>query len=211
LQKEKKPMIKAGRRYLVMSFALICLALTGATTSVEIDNERTREESALTEQNAEVGRHDPPRDFDFIIGSWKIHNRRLRQRLKGSNSWEEFEGTAVARKIWGGAGNVDEYEADSPSGRIQGMTVRLYNPNSQQWSIYWANSANGVLETPMIGSFKDGRGGFYDQEFFEGKSIYVRFIWSNITATSARWEQAFSADGGKTWETNWVMELTLSK
>jgi len=211
LQKEKKLMIKAGKRYLALPFALIGLALTGATTSVQMGNERTREESVMMEQNAEDGGRDPQRDFDFIIGNWKVHNRRLKQRLKGSNSWEEFEGASVARKIWGGAGNVDEYEADSPSGRIQGMTVRLYNPKSQQWSIYWANSASGVLETPMIGSFKDGRGEFYDQEFFEGKSIYVRFIWSNITGASARWEQAFSADGGKTWETNWVMELTRSK
>ena len=165
----------------------------------------------MTEQNPEAGGRDPQRDFDFIIGSWKVHNRRLKQRLKGSNSWEEFEGAVVARKIWGGAANVDEYEAESPSGRIQGMTVRLYNPKSQQWSLYWANSANGVLDTPMIGGFKDGRGEFYDQEFFESKSIYVRYIWSNITATSARWEQAFSADGGKTWETNWVMEFTRIK
>ncbi len=204
-------MIKAGKRYLVLPLALVCLALTGATTSVEMNNERTREESIMMEQNAEAGGRDPQRDFDFIFGTWKVHNRRLKQRLKGSNSWEEFEARSVARKIWGGAANIDEYEADSPSGRIQGMTLRLYNPKSQQWSIYWANSANGVLDTPMIGGFKDGRGEFYDQEFYEGKSIYVRFIWSNITATSARWEQAFSADGGKTWETNWVMEFTRSK
>jgi hypothetical protein len=211
MQKEENLMITAGKKRLILPLALFCLPLTGAKTNVEMDNERTRKESVMTEQKAEAEGRDPQRDFDFIIGNWKIHNRRLKQRLKGSNSWEEFEGASVARKLWGGAGNVDEYEADSPSGRIQGMTVRLYNPKSQQWSIYWANSANGVLDTPMIGGFKDGRGEFYDQEFFEGKSIYVRFIWSDITPSSARWEQAFSADGGKTWETNWVMEFTRGK
>jgi len=171
-------------------------------------DENTKGETMPIQQDAEVKPHDPQTDFDFIIGSWKIRNRRLKERLKGADSWEEFEGRAVARKIWSGAANIDEYDAESPSGRIQGMSLRLYNPKSQQWSIYWANRANGVLDTPMIGGFKDGRGEFYDQEMFEGRSVYVRFIWSNITADSARWEQAFSQDGGKTWETNWIMELT---
>jgi hypothetical protein len=125
-------MIKPGKRYLILPFVLVCLNLPDATANLEIEYARTREESIMTKENAEAGVHDPQRDFDFIIGSWKVHNRRLKQRLKGSNSWEEFESTIVARKIWGGTGNVDEYEADSPSGRIQGMTVRLYNPKSQQ-------------------------------------------------------------------------------
>src|SRR5712691_4175173 len=103
-------------------------------------------------------------DFDFFIGRWKMHNRRLRERLKGSTIWDEFDGTVVVRPVWGGKGNVDEYEAEGPSGRIQGLTLRLFNPRSQQWSLYWANGANGTLDTPMIGSFKDGRGEFYDQE-----------------------------------------------
>jgi hypothetical protein len=187
---------------------LACSVLSGARVCAVMDNERTKGEPMSTRQNAEAKPHDPQTDFDFIIGSWKVRNRRLKQRLKGSDSWEEFEGRAVGRKIWGGAANIDEYDAESPSGRVQGMTLRLYNPKSQQWSIYWANRANGVLDTPMIGGFKDGRGEFYDQEMFEGRSIYVRFIWSNITADSARWEQAFSPDGGKTWETNWIMEFT---
>jgi hypothetical protein len=151
---------------------------------------------------------DPQKDFDFFIGKWNVHNRKLKERLKGSTSWDEFDGTVIARPIWDGKANVDEFEADSTTGHIQGMTLRLFDPKSQQWSIYWANSANGTLEKPMIGSFKDGRGEFYDQEFFEGKSIFVRFIWSNITSSSCRWEQAFSDDGGKSWETNWIMDFT---
>jgi hypothetical protein len=168
------------------------------------------EESEGNMNNAtmEVRNHDPQKDFDFYFGTWKVRNRKLKERLKGSNEWEEFESRVVARRVWGGKANMDEYEADSPSGHIQGMTVRLYNPKTQQWSLYWANSANGTLDVPLIGSFKDGRGEFYDQEFFEGRSIYVRFVWSDITPKSFRWEQAFSADGGKTWEVNWIMEMT---
>jgi hypothetical protein len=114
----------------------------------------------------------------------------------------------VARPVWGGSANVDEYEAVGPDGAIHGLTVRLYDPATRQWRLYWANRAKGSLDTPMIGGFADGRGEFYDQELFEGKRIFVRYVWSDITPTSCRWEQAFSADGGKTWETNWIMDFT---
>lgn len=147
-------------------------------------------------------------DFDFLFGKWKVHNRKLRERLRGSTAWDEFEATSVARPVWGGRANMDEFEGESPSGHIQGMTLRLYDPKARQWSLYWSNSSSGTLDRPMVGEFRNGRGEFYDQELFEGRSIYVRFIWSDITPTSCRWEQAFSADGGKTWEVNWVMEFT---
>jgi hypothetical protein len=146
-------------------------------------------------------------DFDFLIGKWKVRNRKLKERLKGSNLWEEFEARAEARHLWNGKANVDEIEAETPSGYLQGMTLRLFNPTSQQWSIYWASSKNGFLDPPMIGSFKNGIGEFYDQEMFEGKSIYCRFIWDEITENSCRWQQAYSEDGGKTWETNWIMDF----
>jgi hypothetical protein len=152
--------------------------------------------------------HDGQNDFDFFIGRWKARNRRLRERLKGSNDWEEIEGVAVIRKVLGGLGNIDEITMDRESGRLEGMTLRLYNPESRQWSMYWSSSADGILQPPVIGGFRDGRGEFYSQETFEGRSIYCRFICSDITGTSCRWEQAFSADGGKTWETNWIAELT---
>jgi len=121
----------------------------------------------------EAEERDGQRDFDFFIGSWKVHNRRLRDRLKGSTTWDEFDGTVVARALWGGNANMDEYEAVSPSGPIQGMTVRLYDPKSRQWSLYWETPASGALEKPMIGGFHEGRGEFYDQEMFEGRSIYA--------------------------------------
>ena len=152
--------------------------------------------------------HNGIADFDFFIGTWIAHNRRLRERLKGSTSWEEFEGTVVARKILGGAGNIDEVTMDRESGPAYGFTLRLYDPKAQQWSLFWANGLNAVIVPPEVGSFKDGRGEFYAQELFEGRMIFSRFVWSEITETSCRWEQAFSEDGGKTWEINWVTDFT---
>jgi hypothetical protein len=155
--------------------------------------------------------HDPQKDFDFLFGTWKVYNKKLKQRLKKSNQWEEFEARVIVKPIWGGLAHMDEYEGQSPSGRIQGMTLRLFNPKTKQWSIYWANAANGTLDVPVFGEFKNGRGEFYDQEFFEGRAIYVRLTWSEITPTSCKWEQAFSDDGGQTWETNWIMEFTRTE
>lgn len=152
-------------------------------------------------------KQDGRADFDFLFGTWIAHNRRLRERLKGSTSWEKFEGTIVARKILGGMGNIDEVKMEREAGLIEGFTLRIFDPKSGQWSIYWVDNVNGTLQIPMVGGFKDGRGEFYAQEIFEGKSIYSRFIWSEITDASCRWEQAFSADGGNTWETNWITEF----
>jgi hypothetical protein len=162
----------------------------------------------MTASNEKSAPDDGRNDFDFLIGTWRTHNRRLRERLKGSTSWEEFPGRFVVRKLLAGLGNLDEVVLERPSGRTEAVTLRLFNPESRQWSIYWADSVTAVLQPPMIGEFKDGRGEFYDQEMFEGRAIYCRFFWSEITATSCRWEQAYSADGGVTWETNWVMEFT---
>ena len=152
--------------------------------------------------------HDGRRDFDFIMGRWKVHSRSLRERLKGSNDWQEFEGTSVARKILGGIGNIDEITFDRETGPVEGMALRLFDPKTQEWSIYWSSSTTGLLDTPMIGKFENGRGEFYAQERHENKHVYSRFIWSESTENSCRWEQALSPDGGKTWETNWIMEFT---
>jgi hypothetical protein len=147
-------------------------------------------------------------DFDFLFGTWRVRNRRLREPLAGSSEWVEFEGTNRARRVWGGLANLDEYEAlDTPWGEIHGMTLRLYDPKSEQWAIYWGNRNNGRLDPPMTGQWVDGVGEFYDQELFRGRMIYVRFIWTTDGPDTARWEQAFSDDGGKTWETNWIMSF----
>ena len=154
---------------------------------------------------------DGQHDFDFEIGTWKIHLSRLQDRLVGSKTWVEFDGTSVTRKVWDGRANLEEFETDSPTGHIEGLTLRVYNPQTHQWSIYWANSKDPALGQPiqpMVGEFKNGRGEFYDQELWKGRSVYVRFIWSDITPNSAHFEQSFSNDGGKTWEVNWITDQT---
>ena len=154
---------------------------------------------------------DGQHDFDFELGSWKIHLSRLQDRLAGSTTWVEFDGTSVTRKVWDGRANLEEFETDSPTGHIEGLTLRVYNPQTRQWSIYWANSHDPALGQPiqpMVGEFKDGRGEFYDQELWKGRSVYVRFVWSNITPNSAHFEQSYSADGGQSWEVNWITDQT---
>jgi hypothetical protein len=150
-------------------------------------------------------------DFDFEMGSWKIHLSRLQDRLAGSRTWVEFDGTSVTRKVWDGRANLEEFETDSPTGHIEGLTLPLYNPQSHQWSIYRANSKDPALGQPiqpMVGEFKNGRGEFYDQELWKGRSVFVRFVWSDITPNSAHFEQSYSDDGGKTWEVNWITNQT---
>jgi hypothetical protein len=151
--------------------------------------------------------NDGRNDFDFLIGTWNVHHHRLVDRLKGSTDWEEFEGDTIARKILNGLGNLDENILHRKTGSVHAVNLRLFNPASKEWSIYWSTNLTGTLDVPMIGGFMDRRGEFYSQEAFEGQHIYNRFIWSKITSNSCQWEQAFSIDGGKTWETNWVMEF----
>jgi len=151
--------------------------------------------------------NDGRNDFDFLMGTWKVRHRMLKDRLKGSEEWIEFEGDTVARKILNGIGNLDDNLIQMKTGPVHAITLRLFNPTSREWSIYWSTDRTGILDVPVIGGFKDGLGQFYSQEVFEGRHIYSRFIWSKITATACQWEQAFSEDGGKTWETNWVMEF----
>jgi hypothetical protein len=157
--------------------------------------------------------HDGQHDFDFEIGTWKIHLKRLQSRLTGSTTWVEFDGTSVTRKVWDGRANLEEFEVDSPTGHIEGLTLRLYDPQTHQWSLYWATSKSGAMGPPTIGEFRNGRGEFYDTEPSgpDGRSILVRFIWSEITPNSAHFEQSFSDDGGKTWEVNWITDQTRVK
>jgi hypothetical protein len=147
-------------------------------------------------------------DFDFEIGTWKVHNRRLLRPLTGSTSWIDFEGTSVARKVWGGRADLLELESDSPSGHSEGLILRLYNPESHQWSVTFAGSGDGALSQPLVGGFKDGRGEFLGMEQATGRTVYARHVLSNITPTSYRLEQSFSGDGGRTWEVNWISTHT---
>ncbi|HEY2684083.1 MAG TPA: hypothetical protein VGI93_11275 [Steroidobacteraceae bacterium] len=154
----------------------------------------------------------PPRDgshdFDFEIGHWKTHLKRLEHPLTGSQSWVSYEGTTEVRKIWNGRANLVELEVDGSKGHIEALSLRLYNPDSHQWSLNFSNSAGGSMGTPNIGEFKNGIAEFYDQETFAGRAILVRFVISDIKPDSCHFEQAFSADGGKSWEINWVADDT---
>ena len=148
-------------------------------------------------------------DFDFLIGEWSVAHRRLKRRLLGDTEWIAFEGPAWVRKILNGLGNFDEITINLPDGAYVGATVRLYNPSTGLWSIYWMDSRKPGLDPPMTGRFQeDGRGLFFGDDVFEGRPIKVRFIWSPMSPAECRWEQAFSVDAGRSWETNWTMVFT---
>jgi hypothetical protein len=151
---------------------------------------------------------DGQRDFDFEFGSWEIHLKKRLHPLTGSNEWLRFDGTSVTRKVWNGRAQIEEFETDGAGGRLEGLTLRLYNPQTHQWSLYWANSKDGLLVAPQVGQFKDGVGEFYGWDTFNGKPILIRFIWSRTTSSAPHFEQSFSEDGGKTWEVNWITDQT---
>lgn len=169
---------------------------------------RLREEQNSDASSATLKRTATQRngqhDFDFEIGTWKTHLRRLVHPLTNSTNWVEYEGTSVVRRIWNGRANLVELEADGPGGHFEGLNLRLYNPQSHQWSLNFANSNAGTLTQPTVGEFKDGRGEFFDQETLNGRAIFVRFVISEVTPDSCRFEQSFSDDGGKSWEVNWI-------
>jgi hypothetical protein len=170
-------------------------------TDTRVTNEAASVETSPPNNAAQ---RDGQHDFDFAIGTWKTHLSRRLHPLTGSTTWVEYEGTAVARKVWNGRANLEEFEADGSAGHIEGLTLRLYNSKSHQWSDNWATSNDGTVNQPMIGEFKNGRGESFDQEPFNGRAIFVRWVWSEVTQVACRFEQAFSDDGGKTWEVNWV-------
>jgi hypothetical protein len=153
---------------------------------------------------AQTTKRDGQHDFDFEIGTWKTHLRRLVRPLTGSTTWVEYEGTTVVRKVWNGQANLVELKADGPAGHFEGLNLRLYNPQSGQWSLNFANINDGRMSLPTFGEFKDGRGEFYNQETYNDRAILVRFVITKITQDSYRFEQSFSDDGGKTWEVNWI-------
>jgi len=148
-------------------------------------------------------------DFDARVGRWQVHHRRLKERLAGSQEWVEFDGTQTMWKLLDGWANVDENVFKMPGGDYRGVSLRAYDPKTGQWAIWWLDGRNpfGELDPPVKGRFENGVGTFYADDTLRGKTIRVRFIWSRITPTSAHWEQAFSPDGGKTWETNWISDF----
>lgn len=179
-------------------FFLLCgLVLAFPLPGAASRNPETGPRPAATERG---GRHD----FDFEFGTWTTRIRRLQSPLSGATTWVEYEGTTTVRELLGGRANTAELVVEGGSGRIEGVALRLYHPQARQWSIHYANIADGKLTGPVTGSFRDGRGEFYGQETIDGRAILVRFVISDITADSCHFEQAFSTDGGKTWEVNWI-------
>ncbi|SFU36472.1 hypothetical protein SAMN05216350_101539 [Polaromonas sp. YR568] len=150
---------------------------------------------------SDQGQHD----FDFLHGHWQVHNRRLRQRLLGSTDWESFDATQYCQPLLGGLGNTDELRHGA--GPV-GMSLRFFDLQARQWQIYWVDPRDGLLQPPVRGTFADGTGVFEGVDTHEGQPVRVRFTWSGTRSGTPQWEQAFSADEGKSWETNWVMSFT---
>jgi hypothetical protein len=160
---------------------------------------------------AQTSQRDGAHDFDFLIGNWKARVRRLPDRLVGSTTWVEYNGISNHKKLLDTNANFEEFDVDSPAKHLQikAQTLRMYNPESHQWSIYLVDLDKGTLELPpVVGEFNGNRGEFYNQQQWKGRAVLVRYVWLNISPKLARMEQSFSPDGGKTWETNWICELT---
>jgi len=148
---------------------------------------------------------DGSRDFDWEIGSWTTHLRYLPEPLTGSTRWVEYRGTSEVRPVLGGRANLVELSVEGEAGKIEGMSLRLYNPRTRQWTLNFASPASGALTPPVTGAFDAaGRGMFYGVDTVDGRTVLVRFVISEVTTNSARFEQAFSDDGGVNWETNWI-------
>jgi hypothetical protein len=191
----------------------IFLALCGLAFTLFPSQASAQTDSALTkEAHPQISvERDGQHDFDFDIGVWKTHIRRVLDPLSASPDFIELNGTVTVRKVWGGRAQLEEIETDGPSGHWEGMTLFLYNPQSHQWSMNFANGKVGVLNTPLIGKFKDGRGELYAQDTVNGKSILVRGVWSDITVDSHRYEESYSDDGGKTWAQAFIANLVREK
>lgn len=154
---------------------------------------------------AVTAQHGGPHDFDFEFGSWSAHLSRMTAPLSGSKTWVSYDGTSVVHRLLDGRENVGELQVGGSAGRIDGLTIRLYDPKARQWDIYWSNSRSPALDTtPMVGGFSHGRGVFYAHDELNGRPIEVRFVFSDVGPKFFRFEQAFSPDGGKTWEVNWI-------
>lgn len=156
---------------------------------------------------AAAGR-DPSHDFDFLFGSWSVKHRRRQAFLAGDERWAEFPGTLKVRPILGGGGNIDENVLEAPAGRYLASSLRLFDPKAQTWSLYWIDGRAPHVDAPLVGRFEGRIGRFYNDDTFEGRPIKVRFTYETLDPRHARWDQAFSADAGATWETNWTMAFS---
>jgi hypothetical protein len=159
--------------------------------------------AAVPGTRAQTTPRDGSHDFDFELGNWKTHVSRLVHPLSGSTTWVEYDGTTTVTPVWNGRANLVQLEVSGPSGHIEGLSLRLYNPEAHQWSLNFSNGDVGTIGVPTVGEFKNGRGEFYDQETLGPRAILVRFIITPRGANAIDFEQSFSPDGGQTWEANW--------
>lgn len=181
-------------------WCLAAAALATATVPVRAAPQATEPSGGIPELHDDDGAND----FDFEFGTWRTRLRLLAEPLSGSTTWVEYEGTSVVEPILDGRANLVELKVEGPAGPIEGLSLRLYDPASRQWSLSFANIRTGRLSPPVTGEFRDGKGVFYGEDRLNGRTILVRFVISDVTPTSARFEQAFSDDGGERWEVNWV-------
>jgi hypothetical protein len=147
---------------------------------------------------------DGAHDFDFAFGTWRTRLARLQRPLTGSKEWVEYAGTTVVRKVWDGRAQLVELDVSGPAGRIEGLSLRLYDPETRRWSLNFANARGGGVYPPTIGGFAGRKGTFTSVETLDGRAVQVRFVITEVTPDEYRYEQAFSADQGKTWEVNWI-------
>ncbi|MCX5424915.1 hypothetical protein [Streptomyces sp. NBC_00078] len=147
-----------------------------------------------------------PHDFDFLHGEWQVVNRRRTDFLDPDSGWEEFPATAWCRPLFDGAANVDEI--DMPHLGAKGLTLRLFDAETKEWSLNWSSSRSGRLFPPVLGRFDGDRGEFYGDDTHDGKDVRVRYVWADVSPVSAHWEQAFSVDDGQTWSANWTMDFS---
>jgi hypothetical protein len=193
--------MKKCRTYVLTCALIVCIS----------QQAMAQQDSPASSVQQAVVAPDGQHDFDFEVGTWKTHLSRLLHPLTGSTTWVAYEGTTKVRKVWNGRANMVELDVDGSAGHIQALSLRLYNPDSHQWSLNFASISGGAIGTPAVGEFKNGRGEFYDQETLNGRAISVRFIISDVSRNSCHFEQAFSSDGGKSWEVNWIATATRVK
>ncbi len=181
----------------ISSLMMAALVLVGMTT--EATTAPPTQPSAASQTS-----RDGSRDFDFEIGEWSTHVKRLQRPLSGSTTWLEYAGTTIVRGVLGRRANLAELAIEGPAGRIEGAALRLYNPETRQWSVNYFSAADGTLTAPLFGAFRDGRGIFFGQDTLAGRAVLVRFVILKESEDRYRFEQSFSADGGEHWELNWV-------
>jgi hypothetical protein len=172
--------------------------------------EPLRDEAAGSGDPVRVAASTPApgsRGFDFLIGNWDVRHRRLKARLAGSSSWDEFPGTLAVKPILNGLGNIDENVLEAPEGQYLATSLRVFDRNSADWSIYWVDGRVSGIDKPVVGTFNGKVGQFYNDDILNGAPIKVRFTYRDVGPIEAAWEQAFSADGGESWETNWTMDF----